>query len=48
MKLRVPNFNIHITAGAIYNMFPPSVLFGISFTLKAYKKLTARINCFHL
>ncbi len=33
--------------GAIF-VFPRSVLFGISFTLKAKKKLTTRINCFHL
>ncbi len=33
--------------GAIY-IFPPWVLFGKSFTLKAKQKLTTRINCFHL
>jgi hypothetical protein len=33
--------------GGIY-IFPPWVLFGNSYTLKAKKKLTARINCFHL
>ncbi len=29
-------------------IFPQSILFGISFTLKAKKKLTTRINCFPL
>ncbi len=29
------------------DIFPQSVLFGISFTLKAKKKLTTTINCFH-
>ncbi len=33
--------------GAIY-IFARSVFFGISFTLKAKKKLTGRVNCFHL
>ncbi len=36
-----------MSLGAIFN-FPRSVLLEISFTLKAKKKLTTRINCFHL
>ncbi len=32
---------------AIY-IFPPLVIFWISFTLESKKKLTTRINCFHL
>jgi hypothetical protein len=47
MKLRVPSFYIHII-GSDLQYIPTIILFGISFTLKAKKKLTTRINCFHL